>query len=144
MTITQAILLSLGIIGLILGYLLGFFDNLRLSFVRKIKQWQEQRAAKRRSKIVYPLHLTTVTDIKNYIRKNEPQLPIAPEWGYLLVELIQEMSAAGWHTNMPLWAKYEGGSYQLYVLAENEHLQDELTAIIEYYETLHPPLLPGA
>ncbi len=137
MTITQAILLSLGITGLILGYLLGSFAKLWALFTRQIRQWQERRDAKRRSKIVYPLHLTTVTDIKKYIRKNGPQLPIAADWGDLLIKLIQEMSAAGWHTEMPLWAKYEGDSYQLYVLAENEHLQDKLTAIIESYETVH-------
>jgi hypothetical protein len=136
MTMLKTILLSLGITGLILGYLLGSFAKLRALFTRQIKQWQEQRDAKRRSKIVYPLHLTTVTDIKKYIQKNGPQLPIAADWGDLLIELIQEMSAAGWHTEMPLWAKYEGDSYQLYVLAGNEHLQDKLTAIIESYETI--------
>ncbi len=115
----------------------GYFQHFWILIKRKKQAIQENRKFKRNSLIEYPKELITQEQIKLYLKKNYRNLPSKKEWEPILIEMIQEMSSAGWNTEIPLLSENSFGHYQIYVITNDAELRENLTEIISKYEELY-------
>lgn len=86
--------------------------------------------------ISYPKHLRTDEEIQLYIQKNYRSFPNREEWGVLLIDMIREMTMAGWNTEIPMYVKYKYGAYQTNVTVGNQELSMIFYSIIHKYEEI--------
>jgi len=137
MTIELAFISCIVITLTIVGLALGYFPNIWFVIKRTKEHLLETQKLKKLNRLAYPRHLRTDDEINLYIKKNYKSFPNAQEWGSLLVNMIREMTIAGWNTEIPIYVKYKYGTYQTHLIMDNQELRYHLYQIAHKYEEIY-------
>lgn len=137
MTIELAFISSIVITLTIVGLVLGYFQNFWYMIKRTKNHILEKQKLKKLNRLAYPKYLRTDDEINRYIKKNYKSFPNAQEWGSLLVDMIKEMTIAGWNTEIPIYVKYKYGTYQTHLIMDNQELRYNLYNIAHKYEEIY-------
>lgn len=103
---------------------------------RKKLAISETQKQKELDLISYPKHLQSDEEIRLYIQKNYRSFPNREEWNVLLVDMIREMTMAGWNTEIPMYVKYKYGCYETHIMVDNQELREIFYSIIHKYEEI--------
>lgn len=130
-------LFLLSILLIIICIVNGRFEQIWYKMKHKNKAKLEAQIQGQLALISYPKYLENDEQIKLYILKNYRCFPNADEWGTLLVEMIRELTVAGWHTEILLYVKYKYGSYQTHIVEEDQEARMRFYSVIHKYEETH-------
>lgn len=107
---------------------------------KRRNRWNERQKTKKENEEKIKLltkKLTKKGEIDLYVSLNRFNLPEDEEWKPLFPNMIKDLLAIGWTTEMPIYTTFKYGSYNFYISNSDQNIVNQSIPIFHKYLDLY-------